>query len=99
MISLNGVKQNLRDNYPSVYQSVYRFYQMTPHVKHRNAKRAEMDKEIRQKTYARYEYEVRIIKEYLNDDWTVRHGPFSGMKLAPPPSATYGLSTHWQHAS
>jgi SAM-dependent methyltransferase len=97
MISLNGVKQNLRDNYPSVYQSVYRFYQMTPHVKHRNAKRAEMDKEIRQKTYARYEYEVRIIKEYLNDDWTVRHGPFSGMKLAPPPSASlrtlYPLAT------
>ena len=65
MISLNGVKQNLRDNYPSVYQSVYRFYQMTPHVKHRNAKRAEMDKEIRQKlmlgTSMRYESSKNIL--------------------------------------
>jgi hypothetical protein len=67
MISLNGVKKNLRENYPSVYQSVYLFYQMAPHVKHRNAKHAEMDKDIRAKTYARCEYEVRIIKEYLNE--------------------------------
>jgi hypothetical protein len=49
MISLNGMKKNLRENYPSVYPSVYRFYQMTPHVKHRNAKHAEMDKDIRAK--------------------------------------------------
>jgi hypothetical protein len=30
----------------------------------------------------RLESEARLIKEYLNDDWTVRHGPFAGMKYA-----------------
>jgi SAM-dependent methyltransferase len=58
---------------------------MTPYVKNRNARRIEMENDIREKTYARSEYESRI-KEYLNGDWTVRHGPFSGMKFARLPS-------------
>ena len=33
-------------------------------------------------------YEARIIRDYLNDDWTVRHGPFSGMRFAPVPPPT-----------
>ena len=45
-----------------------------------------MHKPFREKTHARSEYESRIIKEYLNDEWIVRHGPFSGMKFDPLPS-------------
>jgi hypothetical protein len=85
MLILSGVKQTLRTNYPFVYQRVCQFYEMTPHAKHKNARRAEMDNDIKQKLQARWEYELRIINEYLNADWTVRHGPFSGMKLPPPP--------------
>ena len=98
MINLGMEKQNLLANYPWVYRSVHRFYQMTPHVKYRNQKRAEVDNDIRKKTEARYQYEARIIQEYLNDDWTVRHGPFAGMELAPLRSSSlrtlYPLATY-----
>src|SRR5262244_1344020 len=81
MIGLHDVKQQLRDNHPFVYQKIRRFYRMTPHAKHRNAQRVATENEIRRKMHYRAGYESKIIKEYLNDDWTVRHGPFYGMKL------------------
>ena len=31
MVSLGGVKQSLRGNYPSVYQKIHRLYRMMPH--------------------------------------------------------------------
>jgi SAM-dependent methyltransferase len=83
MVTLDGIKQSLHDNYPRIYRRVLRFYRMTPRAKHRVAKRAEMENEIRTKVHARSEYESKIIKQYLDDDWTVRHGTFSGMKLGP----------------
>jgi hypothetical protein len=36
-----------------------------------------------EKMKLRFEYETQIIKKYLDNDWTVRHGPFAGMKYAP----------------
>lgn len=86
MVSLVGVKQHLHDNHPLLYQEIHRFYQMTPHAKHKIAQRLAMEEEIRKKTGDRDRYEANIIKEYLNDDWGVRHGPFSGMKLGPLPT-------------
>ena len=83
MVSLGGVKQHIHKNYPAVYQNVHRFYQMTHYAKRRNAKHLATQDEIIEKIHYRHKYESKIIKDYLDDDWTVRHGPFSGMKLGP----------------
>jgi hypothetical protein len=85
MVSLGGVKQTLHDNAPWLYEKAHRFYQMTPYVKHRNARLARIQDDLSKNVRARFKYELRIVGEYLNDDWTVRHGPFSGMKFAPVP--------------
>jgi hypothetical protein len=79
MVSIGGVKKNLYDNCPWLS----RFYQMTPYAKHRNAKINAEIEDVSRKLRARVEYDSRILREYLNNDWTVRHGPFSGMKFAP----------------
>jgi len=31
--------------------------------------------EISEQIRVRLEYECRLVREYLNDDWTFRHGP------------------------
>lgn len=93
MVSLGGVKQRLHENYPSIYQNAHRLYEMTPYAKRRNARHVAMEDEIRKKMYYRAQYEARIIRDYFDDDWTVRHGPFSGMKLGPL-STDLLLATH-----
>jgi hypothetical protein len=80
MVNLEAVKRNLHHISPKLYANAYRLYQATPYARHRNAR---IGKEVSEKLRARVEYESRIVREYLNDDWTVRHGPFAGMKYVP----------------
>jgi ribosomal protein L11 methylase PrmA len=44
---------------------------------------ANLDKEVSEQLQVRLEYECRLVTEYFKDDWTVRHGPFRGMRYAP----------------
>jgi hypothetical protein len=83
MVQLAAVKQSLHDISPTLYAHVYRLYQATPYAKRRSAR---IFRDVSEKLRARVEYEAKIVREYLNDDWTVRHGPFAGMKYAPIPS-------------
>ena len=83
MVSLDGVKQNLRDNSPWLYEHIRRFHRATNRTARENARQNARRKDIAEKLRARVEYESRIVREYLNDDWTIRHGPFSGMKFSP----------------
>ena len=85
MVHLDAVKQHLHDISPNLYAHLHRLYGATPYAKHRNAR---IEREIAKKFRARVEYESKIVREYLNDDWTVRHGPFAGMKYAPIPSSS-----------
>jgi 2-polyprenyl-3-methyl-5-hydroxy-6-metoxy-1,4-benzoquinol methylase len=79
MVQLAAVKQNLYAFSPWLFTRIYRIYQSSPYAKFRNAR---IDRDVSEKLRARVEYESNIIKEYLNDDWRVRHGPFSGMQCA-----------------
>jgi hypothetical protein len=83
MVSMGRVKQDLHNNCPWLYEYIYQFYQMTPYAKHKNARRIAELEDVSKKLRSRVEYESEILKKYLNDDWTVRHGPFSGMKFVP----------------
>jgi hypothetical protein len=80
MVHLAAVKQHLHDISPNLYAHLYRLYRATLFAKHRKTR---IDREIAKRLRARVEYESKIVREYLNDDWTVRHGPFAGMKYAP----------------
>jgi hypothetical protein len=44
---------------------------------------AEIDQKSSKLLQLRLEEESGLISKYLNGDWTVRHGPFAGMKYAP----------------
>jgi Ribosomal protein L11 methyltransferase (PrmA) len=78
MIDLEPVKKCLRVS-PTLYRNAYRLYRATPFGRSRTA---QIDQEASELLQVRLEYESRLIKKYLNDDWTVRHGPFAGMKYA-----------------
>src|SRR5215472_11918922 len=91
MASVGRVKQNLHDGFPWLYENLGRIYRMTPYGKYRKARQSaeiarindELQKDLQKKIQIRFEYESRIVREHLDNDWTVRHGPFCGMKLTP----------------
>ncbi len=74
MIDLGSVKKCLSVS-PRLYRNVYNIYRATPFS--RNRKRL-----FHARLASRLESEACLVKKYLNDDWTVRHGPFAGMKYA-----------------
>ncbi len=79
-----ALKQCLYYISPPIYTNAARIYQRLPHVKQRNDKLAEQSRqEVARKLDQRLRYEVGIVHEHLNGDWTVRHGPFAGMSYAP----------------
>ena len=78
MIDLEPVKKFLRVS-PTLYRNVYKLYRATPFGKSRVA---QVHQKLTKLLHLRLESEARLIKEYLYDDWTVRHGPFAGMKYA-----------------
>ena len=84
MIDLEPVKKCLRFS-PTLYRNAYKLYRATPFGRSRTAKLYLQASELLQ---MRLEHESRLIKEYFNDDWTVRHGPFTGMKYAPMSSGS-----------
>jgi hypothetical protein len=84
MIDLEPVKKCLRFS-PTLYRNAYRLYRATPFGRSRTAK---IDQEASELLQVRLEHESRLIREHLNDDWTVRHGPFAGMKYAPMSSGS-----------
>jgi hypothetical protein len=80
------VKKVLRFS-PSLYKTAYTFYRATPLGKRRMAeierRMAEIDEQTARLLQLRIEQELLFINKYMNDDWTVRYGPFAGMKYAP----------------
>src|SRR5215831_5673376 len=78
MIDLEPLKRCLRVS-PTLYRNVYKLYRATPFGRTRAA---QMHRESTELLHVRLESESRLIKESLNDDWTVRHGPFAGMRYA-----------------
>jgi Ribosomal protein L11 methyltransferase (PrmA) len=78
MIDLEPLKKCLRVS-PTLYRNAYKLYRATPFGR---ARSAQIHKECVELLKVRSGSEVRLIREYLNDDWTVRHGPFAGMKYA-----------------
>jgi hypothetical protein len=78
MIDLEPVKRCLRVS-PTLYRNVYKLYRATPFGRTRAA---QIHQESTELLHVRLESEALLIREYLNDDWTVRHGPFAGMKYA-----------------
>jgi hypothetical protein len=78
MIDLEPVKKCLRVS-PTLYRNVYKLYRATPFGRTRAA---QIHQESTELLHMRLESEARLIREYLNDDWTVRHGPFTGMRYA-----------------
>jgi hypothetical protein len=88
MAIVDEVKSTLHDAFPWLYENVGRIYRMTPYGKYRKARwsaaeMARINDDLQEKIQIRFEYESRIVREYFDNDWTVRHGPFSGMKLSP----------------
>jgi hypothetical protein len=79
MINLEPIKKCLRFS-PAVYFEISKLYHSTPLGRHNMLKASE---EVAEQLRPRLEYECQMIREYFNDDWTIRHGPFSGMKYAP----------------
>ena len=80
MVQLAAVKRNLYKSSPWLYAQIDRLYRASPYARYRNAR---IDREVSEKLCERVEYERKIVKEYLNNDWTVRSGPFAGMQSAP----------------
>jgi hypothetical protein len=78
MIDLEPVKKCLRVS-PTLYRNVYKLYRATPFGRTRAD---QIHQESTELLHMRLESEARLIREYLNDDWTVRHGPFTGMRYA-----------------
>jgi ribosomal protein L11 methylase PrmA len=76
---LNQVKKCLRIS-PTLYFGASKFYHATSFGKRRIAK---LDDELSEQLRERLKDECRIVREYFNDDWTIRHGPFAGMRYAP----------------
>jgi len=79
MLDLETIKKYLRFS-PTLYFNASKFYHATPFCRRRIAK---LDREVSEQLRVRLEDECRILSEYFNDDWTVRHGPFTGMKYRP----------------
>jgi hypothetical protein len=79
MIILEPAKKCLRSISPSLYMQAKRLYRATTHIKRRDAR---TDHEVADRLRVRLEHEAKLVKEYLNNDWTVRHGPFAGMRYA-----------------
>src|SRR5262249_33750216 len=78
MIDLESLKRCLRVS-PTLYRNVYKLYRATPFGRTRAA---QIHQEATELLHVRLESEARLIREYLNDDWNVRYGPFAGMKYA-----------------
>jgi hypothetical protein len=88
MIDLELVKKCLRVS-PTLYRNISKLYQATPFGRTRAAKIYQKSTELlRLRLESRLGSEVRLIREYLNDDWTVRHGPFAGMRYAARSSSS-----------
>jgi hypothetical protein len=79
MIDLELIKKCLRFS-PTLYFNTSKLYHSTSLGRRKIAKQ---DEEWAEQLRPRLEYECRFIRDYLNDDWTVRHGPFAGMKYMP----------------
>ena len=81
MINFELAKRCLNRISPALYTQARRLYRATPYGGHRDS---EFDREVIQRRFRlRLEYEAKLVKQYLNNDWTVRHGPFAGMRYAP----------------
>jgi SAM-dependent methyltransferase len=72
-MSMSFVKRQLYNAAPWLYQ----MYANLPYVRQQKAR------VLHKKLEERLCYEIEIFRRYLNDDFTVRHGPFSGMKYMP----------------
>jgi Ribosomal protein L11 methyltransferase (PrmA) len=79
LIPLEPLKKFLRFS-PNLYFEASKLYHSTPLGKRRMLKESQA---VAEQLRPRLEYEGRMIRKYFNDDWTVRDGPFSGMKYAP----------------
>ena len=104
MIDLEPVKKCLRVS-PTLYFSASKLYHATSFGRRRMAK---SDREVAEQLQVRLEYECRVVRQYFGDDWSVRHGPFAGMRYAPMTSGCLvlapkiigsyeGLIYHWVH--
>ncbi len=79
MGDLGAIKQNLYAVSPRLYATAYRLYRSTPYARRRIAR---IDGDVARKFDRRLAYEAAIVRKYLDDDWTVRHGPFAGLRYA-----------------
>ena len=79
LIDLETVKKCLRFS-PTLYFNASKLYHATTFGRRRAAK---IDDQVSEHLRVRLEYECRLVKEFFKDNWTVRHGPFTGMKYAP----------------
>ena len=72
------IKQGLYASSPGLYARTYQLYAAT-YAKHKIGR---WHQSIAEKIRARAEYESQIVRTYLANNWTVRHGPFAGMQYA-----------------
>jgi hypothetical protein len=79
MVHLAAVKR-LYGYSPWLYAQIDRLYRASAYARYRNAR---IDRDVSKKLRERVEYERKIVNDYLNNDWTVRSGPFAGMLSAP----------------
>jgi hypothetical protein len=92
MINLEPAKKCLDSISPALFMHARRLYRATPY-RRRQIEQMEQNAKIEQKVIGerlrvRLAHEEKIFKEYLNNDWTVRHGPFAGMRYAPLTSSS-----------
>lgn len=83
MIDLALIKNCLRLS-PTLYFSAFKVYHATTFGQRRIAK---ADRELSTQLRIRLENDCQLVREYFDDNWKIRHGPFSGMKYAPMRSA------------
>src|SRR6516162_9920644 len=92
MINLESAKKCLINICPTAYMQMRRLYQATPYRRRlieKDERNAKIERElVDERLGVRLAHEAKIIKEYLNNDWTVRHGPFAGMRYAPITSSS-----------
>jgi hypothetical protein len=79
MADLAGAKRLLYRISPATFGAVNFLYRRSPYSRIRQRS---IDQAVRRSLSSRVDYEKRIIRDYLHDDWTVRSGPFAGMRYA-----------------
>jgi hypothetical protein len=78
MVHLAAVKL-LYGSSPWLYAQIDPLYRASAYARYRNAR---IDRDVSKKLRERVEYERKIVNDYLNNDWTVRSGPFAHAKRA-----------------